>query len=173
MRYLRLLLLPGERVLFDGRIHPVLYIKGFALMLLPLAIHYYCPQIKAYTAFLNPYIHKLIRFFPPAQYSLEALSAALFLVGAYYVFKAFVTITFTELAITDRRVMAKVGVFTTTTVEMDRNRVAGVVVTQTVMGKMLNYGWVAIRGFAGDITGLPVIANPHGLQRQLNSPQGI
>ena len=62
---------------------------------------------------------------------------------------AYVRYKTTELAITNRRVIAKFGFISRRTVELNIAKVESIQVDQTVMGRMFNFGTVLISG-AGD-----------------------
>ncbi len=160
MRYIKLILHPGERIFFNGAVHPVLYLPGIISVLLALAV------MKYLYPFLQG-IHELFYYQKYVRYGCIGLSALLFLRGVISIFRAFMVIYYTELVVTDRRIIAKFGVTTTTTMEIDRGRIAETLITQTMSGKIFNYGWVILRGFSGNIGGLPPIANPYGLQQAI------
>lgn len=168
MYHIRYLLLPGERVLFNGRIHPVLYFPGLCYIALAVAVMYYVPQWAQFAPELRHKWWDVVGNYPWLRYLLPGVAAALFLFGVSRLMRAYLISYSTELVLTDRRIIAKTGITTTTTVEMDRHKIAGVIVTQTILGKLLNYGWVRLRGFSGDIAGLPAIINPVGLQKYVN-----
>lgn len=52
----------------------------------------------------------------------------------------------TEFAVTDKRLIAKTGLVSRNTVEMFLDKVESLNVSQTVLGRMLDYGTVTIRG---------------------------
>lgn len=62
------------------------------------------------------------------------------LVWAYIAYKT------TEFAVTDKRLIAKTGLISRNTVEMFLDKVESLNVAQTVMGRILDYGTVTIRG---------------------------
>lgn len=64
----------------------------------------------------------------------------IFLVWAYISYKT------TEFAVTDKRLIAKTGLISRNTVEMFLDKVESLNVTQTVLGRILDYGTVTIRG---------------------------
>jgi uncharacterized membrane protein YdbT with pleckstrin-like domain len=59
---------------------------------------------------------------------------------------AFVVYTTTELAVTDKRVIAKTGLVRRRTIEMFLEKVESVQVDQSVLGRIFNYGSVTISG---------------------------
>lgn len=73
---------------------------------------------------------------------------------------AYVTLKTSELVITDRRVLIKVGFMQRRTFEMFISKIESVAVTQSVIGKMLNYGTVEIRGTGGSSESFATIVAP-------------
>jgi hypothetical protein len=73
---------------------------------------------------------------------------------------AAVTVKTSELVITDRRVLIKVGFIQRRTFEMFISKIESVAVFQSMMGRMLNYGTVEIRGTGGSSESFPTIAAP-------------
>ena len=56
----------------------------------------------------------------------------------------------TELAVTNKRVIGKVGVFNTSTLDAPLNKIQNVSVTQPFFGKIFNFGTVKINTAAGE-----------------------
>src|SRR6185437_9254650 len=52
----------------------------------------------------------------------------------------------TEIDVTNRRIVYKVGFIKRHTVEMNMDKVESVDVDQSIMGRLLNYGDIAVRG---------------------------
>lgn len=169
MRYINYILLPEEQVLYSARLHPVLYVRGLVYLGLSVAVMRYLPDWLAQFPRLMGLFYQGCYYFTPLCYSLKALSLFLFGLGIWRLIQAFILIYSTELVVTDRRVIVKFGVATTTTMEMDRRKIAGIVVHQTMNGKMMNYGLVTLRGFAGQVATLPAVANPYGLQKYVTA----
>ena len=86
------------------------------------------------------------------------------LIGASIVIAAFLLTWIkhwtTELAITDRRVVAKTGLIARNTNEINRAKIEGVDVQHSVLGRLLNYGTISVRGTGGAIAPIPRIKNP-------------
>jgi uncharacterized membrane protein YdbT with pleckstrin-like domain len=66
----------------------------------------------------------------------------------------------TELAVTDRRVITKVGLIRRTTMEMNRSTVESVVVEQGILGRILDYGTIIVKGTGGGMEPLSTIDRP-------------
>ena len=65
-----------------------------------------------------------------------------------------------ELVITDRRVLIKVGFIQRQTFEMFISKIESVVVTQGMLGRFFNYGTVEIRGTGGSSESFATIVAP-------------
>jgi hypothetical protein len=73
---------------------------------------------------------------------------------------ASVTIRTSELVITDRRVLIKVGFIQRHTFEMFISKIESVAVFQSMLGRVFNYGTVEIRGTGGSSESFATIAEP-------------
>lgn len=73
---------------------------------------------------------------------------------------AFLTRISTELAVTDRRIISKEGFIRRQTSEIDRSKVEGVNVKQSVLGRVLGYGTVGVTGTGGKISPMDNIDDP-------------
>ena len=89
-----------------------------------------------------------------------AAGALLFVIGVIGLCRAFIRRKFTEIAVTDRRIVYKTGVFRRHSVEMNMNRVESVVVDQTLTGRLLNFGTIHIRGVGVGIENLAGVSHP-------------
>jgi uncharacterized membrane protein YdbT with pleckstrin-like domain len=72
-----------------------------------------------------------------------------------------------QMAVTNKRVIARVGVFTRRTVDLLLSRVESVGVQESVMGRMLGYGTVVIRGTGGTPESFDTIASPLEFRTQV------
>ena len=73
---------------------------------------------------------------------------------------AILSVKTSELVITDRRVLIKVGFIQRQTFEMFISKIESVAVVQGMIGKMLDYGTVEIRGTGGSSQSFATIAAP-------------
>ena len=81
-------------------------------------------------------------------------------VGLAYVLRAYVLHLSTELAVTDRRVIAKFGFFRRHTVTLDHAAVQGFCVNQFLLGRLLNFGTVIVTDSGWMQTQIPMIRDP-------------
>ena len=66
--------------------------------------------------------------------------------GLFFLIAAWIKVRSTEIAITNRRVIAKSGFIRRHTVEINLEKVEALRVEQTFLGRMLNYGTIFISG---------------------------
>jgi hypothetical protein len=82
----------------------------------------------------------------------------------------------TEITVTNKRVVAKVGVAARRSIELLLSRVESIGVEESVMGRMLGYGTVIVRGTGGTPEPFDKIAHPlefrTQVQQQIEKSQG-
>jgi uncharacterized membrane protein YdbT with pleckstrin-like domain len=152
-RYIEQILQPGERRLYSGRLHWILYWKGFVLLIAALFFFVLAAGAESHNGW------------PRLLWLMVAL---LCLVGsAYYLFWAWFDRWTTEIEVTDRRIVYKEGFIRRTTVEMHMDKVESVDVFQSILGRLLNYGRVTIRGTGEGLQPLRKVAEPLELRNHI------
>lgn len=91
-------------------------------------------------------------------------------VGIVMLIWVWIKFTSTELAVTDRRVIAKFGFISRKTFELNVDRVEGIQVDQSVMGRLFGFGTLRIAG-AGNADPIPNISDPMGFKKAVNEAQ--
>ncbi|OAM34036.1 hypothetical protein A7Q01_04715 [Eikenella sp. NML96-A-049] len=86
----------------------------------------------------------------------------------FFIFAA-INVMSTELALTNKRVIAKFGFIRRQTIELNLNKVESIVVNQGVIGRMFNFGSVGVRGTGGGQAPIPYIARPQEFRQQVNN----
>jgi uncharacterized membrane protein YdbT with pleckstrin-like domain len=81
-------------------------------------------------------------------------------VGLVFLIWAWVRVRSTELAITNRRVIAKFGFIQRHTVEINLEKVEALRVDQGFWGRLLNFGTIHITGSGSSVEPIPNIADP-------------
>jgi len=89
-------------------------------------------------------------------------------IGIAFLVIAAVRVLTTELAITNKRVIAKTGFIRRSTVELLTTKVESIGVDQSIFGRIFNYGSVIVRGTGGVGTPIPYIKNPLDFRRMVN-----
>jgi uncharacterized membrane protein YdbT with pleckstrin-like domain len=93
-------------------------------------------------------------------------------VGLVFIVWAWIRVRSTELAITNRRVIAKFGFVKRHTVEINLDKVEALKVEQGVWGRILNYGTIFISGAGTSVAPIPNIADPLVFRRKFMEATG-
>ena len=103
-----------------------------------------------------------------SQAGLLALGVLLLVVvvGLFFLVAAWVRVHSTELAITNRRVIAKFGFIKRDTVEINLEKVEALRVEQGFWGRILNFGTILMVGTGGSVEPIPNIADPLVFRRK-------
>jgi uncharacterized membrane protein YdbT with pleckstrin-like domain len=103
-----------------------------------------------------------------SQFGLLLLGALLLVVavGLLFLAAAWIKVHATEIAITNRRVIAKFGFIRRHTIEINLEKVESLRVEQGLMGRVLNYGTIFIGGTGTALAPIPDIADPLVFRRK-------
>ena len=74
----------------------------------------------------------------------------------------------TEFAVTNRRVIAKMGFIRRHTLEMLLLKIESVAVQQSILGRLLNFGTVTVTGTGGTREGFKAIVEPLAARSKIN-----
>lgn len=83
-----------------------------------------------------------------------------YMIGLLIIAYAIIKYKTTELAITDRRIIAKFGWISRSTIELNINKVESIQVQQTILGRIFNFGTLIISGAGNPQAPIPNISNP-------------
>lgn len=147
MSYVDSQLLPNETVLYRARLHRSLYAASFIFGALTLAA----------TAFAV------------GQPPLWWLVLALGLVTAVSFLGSWSRSASSEFAVTDKRVIIKVGWIRRRTLETMLAKVEGVGVDQSLSGRLLGFGTITVTGTGGTKEEFDRIADPLEFRRQVQA----
>jgi len=150
MSYVQRVLQPGEVVRHTASIHWIVYWPGLALILAGLAIYGYA-EVGA-------------RAGTTLWHWVAGISA---IVGVFLLIPEWFTWWTTEIAVTDRRIIFKEGFISRNTVEMHMDKVESVDVEQSILGRILNYGDVIVKGTGSGFEPLNRIAAPLDLRNHI------
>jgi uncharacterized membrane protein YdbT with pleckstrin-like domain len=95
-----------------------------------------------------------------AQQALLALAAVALVLGLVLAIGPAITRATTELAVTNRRIIHKTGLIRRHTIEMSRAQVESVDVEQGLLGRMLGFGDITVRGTGTTFEPFRYIAGP-------------
>lgn len=77
----------------------------------------------------------------------------------------------TELAITNKRVIAKFGLISRKTIEINISKVESIQVDQSIIGRIFNYGSLVISGAGNPQAPIPKIDDPICFRRKFSEIQ--
>jgi uncharacterized membrane protein YdbT with pleckstrin-like domain len=143
-RYIDDILQPGEKVLYSTNAHWIFYLPAMGTWLLALVLLV------------------LSRLTTTEGIILLCLaSAAVAAVGALYLTaKAWFHRLTTETDVTNLRVVHKTGFIKRRTFEMSLDKIESVDVNQSILGRILNYGDVTVKGVGEGKETIRTIASP-------------
>ena len=140
MSYVDSQLLPGEVVRYRAHLHWVAFLGAFGVLALTIVI--------ALVAWLAPVSE------------LWYLVAAVGLIAVVMLLIAYVTYKSSEFAVTDRRVIIKVGFIQRRTLETMLSKVEAIGVDQGLLGRIFGFGTITVTGTGGTHEQFQRIAAP-------------
>ncbi|MFL4978112.1 MAG: PH domain-containing protein [Xanthobacteraceae bacterium] len=154
MSYVKHVLQPGEEVRHAASLHWSLYLPGLLVCVLALIVALLRP---------DPSVHWVTnRTFVIAAW-------LLFAAGLILLAQAWFRWWTTEIAVTNRRVIYKTGFIWRDTTEMHMDKVESVDVKQSILGRILDYGDVEIRGVGTGFEPLRRIDAPLELRNHITA----
>ena len=157
MSYVGKVLLPGERVIYETGLHWLIYSRAIVLLVLGAALAVAAAALSGHPTR------------DPAGQGGLAAAALLVLLGVISFIHAAIRRASTELAVTDQRVVYKRGVVARHTLEMNRSKVESVDVDQSLLGRILGYGTVKLRGTGGSLEPMANISDPLGFRSYITA----
>jgi hypothetical protein len=139
-------LLPGEQVVHRGHLHKIIFTVPVIIDALAMA--------GAVYALLN---------------DLWIVAAMLIVLGSLPLLATLVTYTSSEFAVTDKRVIIKVGWIRRRTLETMLGKVEGIGVEQSITDRMLGSGTITVTGTGGTMESFADIAEPLEFRRQVQA----
>lgn len=88
-----------------------------------------------------------------------------FYIGPIFWIIAAIQYRTTELAITNKRVIAKFGFISRSTIETSLQKIETIQVKQDILGRIFNYGSIVLSGSGNPQTPIPGISNPLQFRR--------
>ena len=154
MSYVDAHLLPGERVVYRARLHWIAFRWSIFLVILAIVVAVAgqlvssVPQNDAWKLWI------------PAVLAALAL---VFAIGPW------IKLSTSEFAVTDKRVLVKVGLVKRDSLETLLSKVEAIGVDQTLLGRMLGFGTITIVGTGGTRETFERIAAPLEFRRQVQA----
>jgi membrane protein YdbS with pleckstrin-like domain len=151
MSYIKSVLQPGEKLVMIGRLHWIVYHRAIWYLLVGVIL-----LVLEHFSWNEPVV----------LLATAIIFGALTLAGAIH---AWFLRWSTEIAVTDRRVIYKRGFINRHTIETHMDKVAAVDVDQTVLGRLLDYGTVTVRGTGMTFEPLRRIEAPLALRNAITA----
>jgi uncharacterized membrane protein YdbT with pleckstrin-like domain len=149
MSYVDKSLAPDERVVFRTRLSRMMFVAPVLLGVVAVAL---------LLVHNSDFLHGL----------------ALFLLAVAVVFGLlrYVSFASSEFAVTDKRVIIKVGVLRRRTLELQRSKVEAIAVNQGIGGRLFGYGDIVVTGTGGTKEPFHKIGAPLQFSRAVQSTSG-
>lgn len=169
-RYVDSALSEGEPILYDAKVHWAIFLQPFGSLLfygVGGAVCYYffgarllqnLLDIAASFSFLW-----WVRYLTPSGVAIGALSLLALSKFAHSIVYYFNS----DFVLTDRRVVSKFGLLSRSTSEQRLSKVESIQVYQSLLGRLLNYGNVAVTGTGSSITVFAAMVDPIGCRRAI------
>jgi uncharacterized membrane protein YdbT with pleckstrin-like domain len=142
MSYAQSVLQPGEKIVLMARLHWIEYWPAILSLVAGIVI-----VMWERTASLGDVLIV-------ATAIVFAALAVMFFVNAWFIR------WITEFAVTDRRVISKRGFINRSTNEMNMDKIESVQVDQSILGRLLDYGTVTVRGTGEGLDPIKRVAAP-------------
>jgi len=148
--YVESILTKDEKILYEGQLHWAVYIQGVVLFLIGLFFLSGINATQRNSAFVG---------FCSIFFALAILSLV----------KALTLRQTTELAITNKRVISKFGFIRRTTFEIILNKIEGVQLHQSVLGRVLGYSNLVVKGTGTGNAPIAFISNSKEFRNKLDT----
>ncbi len=143
-RYIDDILQPGEKVLYSTNAHWIFYLPAIGAWIVAIGLLVVAGMVPAGPSVL-------------VCLSLATISA---IVALYWTVQSWFHRWTTETDVTNLRVVHKNGFIKRRTFEMSLDKVESVDVNQSILGRLLNYGDVTVRGVGEGAETIKTIAAP-------------
>jgi uncharacterized membrane protein YdbT with pleckstrin-like domain len=154
MGYADRVLQPGEAVAYRARLHWIVYLGGIVCVVAAVIAALAAVVLRDETL----------------RVALMVTAAILLFLGLFQMLRAWFVVSNTEIAVTNRRVIYKTGFIARNTVEMNLDKVESVLVQQGLLGRMLGFGTVIVRGVGSGLEPVDRVAHPLELHRHIGAP---
>ena len=140
MAYIDDNLLPGEEVVYQTKLHPIIFAPAVLVV--------------------------FVGFVIAVAFS-QTIGLIVGVIGVVMGTVALIRYDSSEFAVTNRRIIAKFGALGRNSLDVQLNRVEGIDVEQSALGRLFDYGTIGVRGVGGSEDLFPGIAAPLELRKQV------
>ena len=153
-RYIDEILQPGEKVLYSTNAHWMFYLPAMGAWVAALIL----VALSGLTAAV-----------PILMLACWGAAGVIGLIALFLTFKAWFHRWTTETDVTNLRVVHKTGFIKRRTFEMSLDKVESVDVNQSILGRLLNYGDVTVRGVGEGAETIRTIASPLNFRNHITA----
>ena len=150
MGYVEENLMPGEQIMYRANLHWIIYSAPLFFGLVGIVI--------VVSSFSNRY-----------QAALEGLGGLFLIVAGLLGLSRWIISRTSEFAVTNKRVVIKVGLIRRHTLELLLAKVESIGVEQAVLGRILGYGTIVVVGTGGTRESFTNIAQPLEFRKQVQA----
>jgi uncharacterized membrane protein YdbT with pleckstrin-like domain len=143
MSYVKKNLINNESVVYDAKIHWSIFLPSLFTFIFGI-----------YLSTMNP------------EANIKAIGIIAIIASIVLGLKALIFKTSTELAVTNKRVIAKTGLIKRDTIELNHSKVESYAVKQSILGRILGFGTITINGTGGVKNPIPNIDSPLEFRNQ-------
>lgn len=143
MSYVESNLLPNEQITYRARLHRIIY--------------------------LFPAVMFVIAFLVVLGGGSWIAGSALGVIGLVLLLPPWIKSFSSEFAITNKRILIKVGLIRRHSLELLLQKVEGIGVDQGFLGRILGYGTITVSGVGGTKEAFRMVANPLEFRRQVQT----
>jgi uncharacterized membrane protein YdbT with pleckstrin-like domain len=151
MPYVEQSLLPHERVVHCGQIHWAIFVPGYSFLFVGLLFGI------GLLANIGTGAAAAIGFVPFG------------FIGGLLLLAASIRKVTTEMAVTDQRVIIKVGLISRKTIEMNLAKIENIQVEQGILGRLLGYGTITVVGTGGTREPFGWIVDPMAFRKAVQA----
>ena len=160
MGYIDKNLISGEFITYRAQLHWILFVKPGLVSILMIGI----AALLFYAGFNGT--------LPAGAASLNWIALGLLVISTVPILLAALNRRSAEFAVTNKRVILKIGFIQSKTAEMFLNKIESVSVDQSITGRVLGYGTIVIRGTGGSLEPFARISAPLEFRKQIQEQIG-
>ena len=176
MSYIKNNLMQDEKVIYKTGLHPLIFRKSIFLGIISMLFYIAGAKSVAILDWLYdfliskapktvPFVGMIIGNYEKTRIVVQFLGIVVLVMSFMEFVSAMIKITTTEFGITNKRIIAKTGLFRRKSIEILLTKIEGIDVNQGVLGRLwgifgIDYGSIDIKGVGGTDDPVHYIRNP-------------
>jgi hypothetical protein len=147
----------GEAVIYYPQLHWMFLIKPILVLTVSLVLY-------ISKGIASRYI-KSVSFLAAVNTVYKILLLIVFIVAIVYLLGKIIGFFLTHYSITNKRLILKKGVFTSSLVDMPIEKVESIICVQSLLGRIFNYGTIFVSGVGGMLPRFSTIRKPFKVRK--------